>query len=71
MSWGLIADEDKLEKNLAYKLYFYFSGLSLNIFLMYLLVFPGKRTLFKIQDEMERKKKRYLKALFKGKAMNY
>ena len=71
MSWGLIADEDKLEKNLAYKLYFYFSGLSLNIFLMYLLVFPGKRTLFKIQDQMERKKIRYLKALFKGKAMNY
>lgn len=57
MSWGLIADEDKLEKNLAYKLYFYFSGLSLNIFLMYLLVSPEKRTLFKIQDEMERKKK--------------
>lgn len=46
MSWGLIADEEKLEKNLAYKLYFYYSGLSLSIFLMYLLVSPEKRTLF-------------------------
>ena len=64
MSWGLIADEDKLEKNLAYKLYFYFSGLSLNIFLMYLLVFPGKRTLFKIQDQMERKKKKIPQGTF-------
>ena len=64
MRWGLIADEDQSEKRHAYKLYFYLSGLNLNIFLVYYSLHrKGRYFSFKTETE----KKRYLKALFKGR----
>lgn len=62
MRWGLIADEDQSEKHQAYKLYFYFSGLNLNIFLVYYSLHrKGRYFSFKTETEKKDNSRHFLR----------